>query len=221
MMRYERPHLAVPACEQALARGFSSIKLHEIDVDVIAACRVALGSSVPLSIDVNCAWSIDRLARERDRLLGLELAWLEEPIFPPEDLPGLKALRSPELLIAAGENWSPAFQFHVAMNSVDILQPSVTKVGGISQFLEVLELTRETSLRVIPHCPYFGPGLLATMHLAAASDQPLLLEFLYVDPDAWLLDVPSLRRGDRLLLPEEPGLGFSPDANIIATYRRA
>jgi L-alanine-DL-glutamate epimerase-like enolase superfamily enzyme len=221
MMRYERPQLAVTACEQALARGFSSIKLHEIDIDVIAACRAVLGSSVPLSVDVNCAWSADVLAHERARLEELGLSWLEEPIFPPEDFAGLRELRSSGLPIAAGENWSPAFQFHLANGSVDILQPSVTKVGGISQYLEVLALARAASTRVIPHCPYFGPGLLATMHLAAASEMPLLLEFLYVDPDAWLFDVPSLRRGDRLFLPDGAGLGFTPDSTTMARYRRA
>lgn len=221
MMRYGEPRLAATACEQALTRGFASIKLHETDFDVIQSCRDAAGRSIPLSVDVNCGWSADLVRREQGRLDALDLAWLEEPIFPPEDFTRIAELRSGSPPIAAGENWAPAVQFQPASGCVDIFQPSVTKIGGISEYLQVLELAEATSTMTIPHCPYFGPGLLATIHLAAASELPQLLEFLYVDPDAWLIDISSLRQADRLVVPDAPGLGFEPIADTLTRYRRA
>jgi L-alanine-DL-glutamate epimerase-like enolase superfamily enzyme len=221
LMRYADEGLATTACVEALARGFTSIKLHETDLGIIESCRDVVGPSVPLSVDVNCAWSTELVSRERGRLDALELAWLEEPVFPPEDFAALAQTRCATLPIAAGENWGPAFQFHAAGGCVDIFQPSITKVGGVSEYLRVLQLAAATSVTTIPHCPYFGPGLFATIHLAAATGSAELLEFLYVDPEAWLTDIPGLRQGDRLLVPQAPGLGFDPDPATLARYRRA
>jgi L-alanine-DL-glutamate epimerase-like enolase superfamily enzyme len=221
LMRYADAGLASTACTEALAGGFSAIKLHETDLDIIAACRDAVGPSVALSVDVNCAWSTEFVDRERGRLDALQLAWLEEPVFPPEHFAALAETRSPPLPIAAGENWGPAFQFRAAGGCVDIFQPSITKVGGVSEYLQVLEHAASRSATTIPHCPYFGPGLYATIQIAAATGSAELLEFLYADPDAWLSDIPALRRGDRLLVSEEPGLGFDPDLAVLARYRRA
>jgi L-alanine-DL-glutamate epimerase-like enolase superfamily enzyme len=220
-MRYADPELAATACEGALGRGYTAIKLHEVGLREIEACRQAIGPDTPMSVDVNCAWSRDFVTRERSKLDELNLAWLEEPVFPPEDFDELRALRSPNLPLAAGENWCTAWQFQQANGAVDILQPSVTKVGGISEYLSIVDIARSTRSPVIPHCPYFGPGFYATLHLAAAHEEIDKIEILYVEPDAWLSDVSRLRSGDRVSVPPGPGLGFEPDPDVTSRYRRA
>jgi L-alanine-DL-glutamate epimerase-like enolase superfamily enzyme len=223
LVRYGTTALAVEACHEVLRAGFRAVKLHEIGLPEIAACRAAVGPATDLCVDVNCAWSAEFIARHRAELAALQLSWLEEPIFPPEDFAALAALRDGRLPIAAGENWCTARQFDAAFaaGAVDFAQPSVTKVGGISEFLAVLDRAAAAGVAVMPHSPYFGPGFFASLHLAAARPSVRALEYNFVRPDAWLADVESLRHGGDFAVPDGPGLGFTPDPAVFARYRRA
>jgi L-alanine-DL-glutamate epimerase-like enolase superfamily enzyme len=223
LVRYSDAGLAAQSCEEVLRAGFSAIKLHEIGLDEIAACRAAIGSGPSLCVDVNCAWSVEFVEAHRDRLDALNLTWLEEPIFPPEDFQALGSLRGRGLKIAAGENWCTTRQFESALaaGAVDIVQPSVTKVGGISEFRDILTLAGSAGATVMPHSPYFGPGFFASLHLAAADASIQALEYNFVQPEAWLADVQSLRHGGEFSIPQQPGLGFEPDPAVMQRYRRA
>ena len=85
LVHYGEAALATSACEAALRSGFTAVKLHEIGLAEIDACRSVLGSRNSLCVDVNCQWSVDFVRNNRARLEALDLAWLEEPEFPPED----------------------------------------------------------------------------------------------------------------------------------------
>ena len=98
--------------------------------------------------------------------------FLEEPVWPPEDFTTLAEVRTKGGLdIAAGENACTAHQFSQMMQAgaVSHAQPSVTKVGGITEYLKVVALADELGVRLVPHSPYFGPGLLATLQLFVAA----------------------------------------------------
>ena len=74
------------------------------------------------------------------------------------------------MAIAAGENACTSFEFKKMMeaNAIDYAQPSVTKVGGITEFRKVATLCEAYGVQLMPHSPYFGPGFLATLHLSQA-----------------------------------------------------
>lgn len=222
MVRYGTEELATMTCREVIEAGFSSIKLHEIDLDIIEACRRVAGPDKNLCVDVNCAWSVDFVEKNRARLEALNLTWLEEPIYPPEDFQALSSLRG-SIPIAAGENWTTAFQFAKAFQAkaVDYVQPSVTKVGGISEFLSIISSAECVGASLMPHSPYFGPGFFASLHLAAANPSVQALEYNFVQPEAWLADVEGLRNGDLISVPQEAGLGFNPDLSVMSKYRRA
>lgn len=223
LVRYADAALAVQSCTEVLQAGFTAIKLHEIGLPEIAACRTAIGPDPALCVDVNCAWSVEFVERHRAELDTLGLTWLEEPVFPPEDFAALARLRGRDLRIAAGENWCTERQFEAALaaGAVDLVQPSVTKVGGISEMLAVLRRAEAAGATVMPHSPYFGPGFYASLHLAAARPSIQALEYNFVQPDAWLSDVPGLQRGAELAIPTGPGHGFEPDPAVMRRYRRA
>ena len=103
LMRYDEQPLVAQTCEAALAQGYTALKMHERILDSIEAGRRAVGPDVPLATDVNCGYDVTWLQSERARFESFGLAWLEEPIFPPEDYATLHSLRSPELRIAAGD----------------------------------------------------------------------------------------------------------------------
>jgi L-alanine-DL-glutamate epimerase-like enolase superfamily enzyme len=223
LVRYDDDAVAARTCERALERGFHELKLHEITVPRVAACREAVGDAVPISVDVNCAWTEDQAREVLEPLRDLGVTWLEEPVFPPEDMHALSRLRDGTLPIAAGENWCTEVQFAAAFEAgaVDLAQPSVTKVGGISEFRKVAERCRAADVPLVPHCPYFGPGFFASLHLATAIDEVRQLEYLFVEPEAWLAPLGRLGPGGTLLATDAPGIGFEPDSEVLRRYRRA
>jgi len=223
LVRYSDPALVSAACQSALNAGFQSFKLHEIDFNEISAGRAALGPDRSMCVDVNCAWSVEFVEQNRQALADLNLAWLEEPVFPPEDFASLRRLRVGPAPIAAGENWSTARQCEQALSAgaVDIIQPSITKVGGVSEYVKAIDAAEAAGVVVMPHSPYFGPGLFASLHVAAARPVVQALEYNFVKPEAWLADVEGLRSGDRLDIPRTPGIGFAPDPDVLRRYRRA
>ncbi|CAI3801058.1 D-galactarolactone cycloisomerase [Pseudomonas sp. MM221] len=222
LVRYADVEVAPAICEKALGMGFGDIKLHEVTLPEIAACRHAIGFDVPLATDVNCAWSVADTREWLPALADLQLAWLEEPVFPPEDFATLASLRGHGVPLSAGENWCTAVQFEQALlaGAVDSIQPSVTKVGGISECLRIAALADRHDAVVLPHCPYFGPGLIATLHLAAVQPRVPQVEYLFVEPAGWLYPVEQLRQGNQLHIPQGPGLGLDIDLAVAERFRR-
>src|SRR5690606_16075075 len=104
------------------------------------------------------------------RLRELGLHWLEEPIWPPDDFESLATLRNAGVPLAAGENASgiDGYERYLKAGAPDIIQPSVTKIGGVSAMLQAFALGRRYGARVQPHCFYYGPGLYATAQVTAA-----------------------------------------------------
>ncbi len=207
---------------RSLEEGYRHIKLHEVAVPEVAAAREAAGDAIPIMVDTNCPWTPDEARRMAVELDAYDLFWLEEPIFPPEDFDSLAHLRRETgVPIAAGENWCTAMMFGQAVRAgaIDFAQPSVTKVGGITEFRKTAALCEAAGVQVMPHSPYFGPGFLATLHLAAAMPNPGLIERFYVAPEAmlyggWLDPVDGF-----FAVPDGPGVGPEPDPEVIKEYR--
>lgn len=224
LVRYGDAGTAVRFTAQARDEGYRHIKLHEITREEIGACDRVRGDAA-LMVDVNCAWDLDE-ARDMARWLHERGAfWLEEPTFPPEDNGLFAALHEavPGLALSGGENLCTAWQFEplIASGAVTYPQPSVTKVGGVSEFVKVMARAREAGLTVMPHSPYFGPGYLASLHLCAACGGDSLFEYLYVTPEAMLFSPMPLPEGGRVAVPQGPGLGLDPEPEVIERYRVA
>ena len=224
LLRYGTPEDVATNATRAVAGGYRAIKLHEVDLPCIEAARTAIGTDIKLMVDVNCAWSFEtaRNVAEAVRPLGLE--WLEEPIWPPEDFASLARLRAQTgVSIAAGENvtWHTVFRAMLAERAVDIVQPSVIKCGGVSEFSAILAVAAEAGVRVAPHSPYFGPGFLATLHLIAASGRGMVFERLYVDLPHNLYGAAIHPVDGWLQAPDGPGLGLDPDQDVIARFRES
>ncbi|QIE30036.1 D-galactarolactone cycloisomerase (plasmid) [Caballeronia sp. SBC1] len=223
LLRYGNVQDVELNCSRALREGYRSLKLHEIEVANIEAARSAAGPATRLMVDTNCAWTFDAARNIANRLRATNLYWLEEPIWPPEDRASLAALRIDGAApIAAGENVPNARGFADLLDarSLDFVQPSVIKCGGISEMLKIFALADSANVRIAPHSPYFGPGFLATLHLIAASGHDdVQFERLYVDLadnlyGDWIHPVEGSLR-----VPQGPGLGLDPDPDVIARFR--
>jgi L-alanine-DL-glutamate epimerase-like enolase superfamily enzyme len=150
--------------------------------------------------------------------------WFEEPTWPPEDFAALAAVRQGcDMPISAGENVMSATHFRqmFATGAVDIAQPSVTKIGGISEFMKIADIAADFGIPLVPHCPYFGPGLLASLHIASTFAKETMIEYSFADLGASPLGDAIAVRNGRIAVPQSPGLGRDPDPEVIARYRVA
>lgn len=205
----------------ARARGYRHVKLHEVTREAVLAARAAAPDAA-LMLDVNCAWT-PPLARDMAAALaGDGLFWLEEPVWPPEDAAGLASLRRHGIPLSAGENTAGLFGFRslIEAGAIDIAQPSVTKVGGIGEMMRVIALAQANGIEVVPHSPYFGPGFIATLHLAAALLERPLVEVLWLDMEACPFDPWVRPQEGTLAVPRGPGLGCDPDPAVLARYTK-
>jgi D-galactarolactone cycloisomerase len=220
LLRYGDAAPVARYCDRALGEGFGEIKLHEVTDAVIAAARAVVPPHIPLTLDVNCEWTPADAVAAALRFKAHGLKWIEEPAFPPEDFAALRAVgEASGIAVAAGENLCFATQFRAAFDAraLSYAQPSVIKVGGITEFAKVAQLATERGVPVAPHSPYFGPGALATLHLLASRVPEARFEYYYLWPEASLY--PEFFGASALQVPQGPGLGLDPDAGVMQRYR--
>ncbi|HET7876726.1 MAG TPA: mandelate racemase/muconate lactonizing enzyme family protein [Methylomirabilota bacterium] len=221
LMRYESPAQVAEACRDYAGRGFTMLKLHQTDVESVGAARAAVGPTVELMLDTNCPWTPDEAIVMAKRLEPYRLYWLEEPVWPPEDYAGLaRVAAATETPIALGENESTLWGFReiIERRAGDILQPSITKVGGVAEFMKIAALAQAANLPIAPHSFYFGPGLAATLHVAATLPGGLPVEFPTGEHEVPLLARPITAQDGRLELPQGPGLGVEVNQEAIRRY---
>jgi len=223
LLRYADPAAVARNCREAVRRGYRHIKLHEITEPAVRAAREAIGPDVALMVDTNCPWTIAEATRMAKLLAPLGLHWLEEPVWPPEDADGLAAVRRVGVPIAAGENAAGLLDFRCMFEcgALDVAQPSVTKIGGITEMRKIIAIAEVFGVRLVPHCAYFGPGYLASIHLNAAMPRETLLERLYLDLEASLFAPFTEPQDGMVAVPQAPGLGCDPDPEVLARYRLA
>jgi L-alanine-DL-glutamate epimerase-like enolase superfamily enzyme len=221
LVRYGVPELVEKFARQAVGEGFADVKLHEIALDCIEAGRKGVGPSVRMTTDVNCNWSLEEAERMLPEMKRLDLFWVEEPVFPPDHAKTLKALGRFGVSLSTGENASTSVPFEDTVLAVTYAQPSVTKVGGVTEFLKVCDLAKAVGKTPMPHSPYFGPGYWATLQLAANRPEVGLFEYYYVKPDAYVSQSIPLPKNGKIDIPKAPGIGFEPDMAVLDKYRVA
>ena len=207
---------------EARARGYRHIKLHELTREAVLAAKAAAPDAAVM-LDVNCAWTPPVARGKAAAMAGEGLLWLEEPVWPPEDTAGLASLRRYGIPLSAGENTAGLFGFRALIDAgaIDVAQPSVTKVGGVGEMRRVIALAQAHGVEVVPHSPYFGPGFVATLHLAAALIERPIIEVLWLDMEANPFDPWVRAEGGKVAVPSAPGLGCDPDPAVLARYTKA
>lgn len=194
---------------------------------LVKTARAAIGDECFLAVDAggsdaywrgNLNWAINtsKMLHEYD------VGWFEEALRP-DDLEDFRQLRiqSP-VPIAGGEALTrrQSFTPFLASGAFDIIQPDVTKVGGISEFRRIAHMADEFGVRVIPHGWNTAIGLAVDLQLSSAILSADKVEYCtgsaYVDDMSempWRLDEDGL-----LEIPTQPGIGFSLDPEKVEKY---
>ena len=210
------------------AEGHRAFKLKigfklERDLTNLRAMREVLGPDAVITCDANQAWALPEALQFVRQAEGLNLQWLEEPLrvdAPATDWLALAQASTTPL--AGGENLQGAqFDEAIAAPVLQVIQPDVTKWGGITRNISVARAAVAAGKRYCPH--YFGGGLalLSSLHVLAAAGGTGLLEFdahPNAGREAIVGDLLPLRDGS-VPVPQGPGLGAEPDVRALARYR--
>jgi L-alanine-DL-glutamate epimerase-like enolase superfamily enzyme len=223
LIRYADPELVRANVRRALDQGYRHLKLHEIDVASVRAAREEAGPDIEITLDVNCPWTVREALDMAEQLRPYKLRWIEEPVWPPENYAGLATVRRQGgIPVAAGENASTLmdFQHMLEAGAVDFIQPSPSKMGGITELRKVFALAAAHNTEVRVHTFYDGPGLLASVHASAAlGGAKSIVEWRYFDLEAQLYGDAIIPKEGRIGVPQGPGLGLEPNPDVIRDYR--
>jgi L-alanine-DL-glutamate epimerase-like enolase superfamily enzyme len=202
--------------------GFTALKLKvgkpeaEEDRERVAKVREAIGRTTTLMVDANQSWTIDQAITRIRQLQPYDLYWIEEPL-EATDLGGFERLGQRVAMARAGGEslYSPA-AFHQAIRcqALDILQPDIARVGGITNAMTVCHLASAANLPVAPHV---SPELSITV--AAAVPNSVFVEYV---PQMEPVLTRALTRRDGYGIPSDApghGIDFDPDALDRFTVR--
>ncbi|MGH1523932.1 mandelate racemase/muconate lactonizing enzyme family protein [Leifsonia sp. L25] len=190
-LHYSLDELAAQATRWTAA-GFDGVKVKvgkpdlAEDLERLMAVREVIGPDRALMVDANQRWDLDRAVRAVEAFEPVRIAWLEEPLRA-EDLRGHAELRRRTgVRIALGENLHTVHRFAEYLDSgaVDVVQPNIVRVGGITPALRIAELAASSGAGAAFH---LLPELSA--QLAFALPQPTLVE---VVEDAGFADLGAL-----------------------------
>jgi L-alanine-DL-glutamate epimerase-like enolase superfamily enzyme len=226
---FQEPAELVSEAEKLFAEGYRTLKLRfgdtaARDVERLRAVRSGLGDGVGIMVDANTAYAVDDVRRVAPALDEAAVLWLEEP-FPPHDYRSYRdASASCRVDLAAGENHYTRFEFSrlIEEGAVRVLQPDLSKTGGITEALRIAAMAGAHKLRINPHTSASGLNMAASIHLLCALDnggyfeadvarENLFRDHLTTRPDR--LDAEGCVRP-----PEAPGLGVDVDEAFLAAH---
>jgi D-galactarolactone cycloisomerase len=217
-------------------RGFRAFKIGwgpfgrrdaATDESIVRAARSALGSDCELMVDAGASdafwkhgynWAV-RTAR---MLSEYSVDWFEEPL-PPDALQDYIALRRQGLIpIAGGEVLTRRQTFlpWLQAGAFDVVQPDVTKVGGLSEGRRIGWMARECGIKTILHGWNTAVGLAADLQLASAFPDTDHVEYLIGSPfiDDLVEDKWKLEADGTMAIPQSPGLGVRLRKDALARY---
>jgi L-alanine-DL-glutamate epimerase-like enolase superfamily enzyme len=174
---YQPPEALVDEARVHVEAGYRAVKLRigdsvPRDVQRIAAVRKAFGDELAILTDANTGYDVAAARAAMPHLDALGVGWLEEP-FAAHDANSYRIAatlgRTP---LAAGENHYTRFEFQRLIDdrSVTILQPDLSKSGGVTEVLRIAHMAAALKLPIHPHTSMTGLNMAATVHFLCAID---------------------------------------------------
>jgi L-alanine-DL-glutamate epimerase-like enolase superfamily enzyme len=226
---YQEPAALVDEAAALVGAGYRAVKLRigdspARDLARVAAVRQAFGDELVILTDANTAYSVEAARQAMPGLDAQGVGWLEEP-FPAHDYRSYRTARSfGRLPFAAGENHYTRFEFTRVVEDgvITVLQPDLSKTGGLTEALRIAALAGAWKLPIHPHTSMTGLNMAATIHFLAAIDNGGYFEAdvsrdnLFRDA---LVSRPYELDRDGCVRPlEKAGLGLDLDEEFLARH---
>lgn len=189
------------------------------DAERVAAARAAIGPDILLMLDANNAWfDVPTAMRFVERFAEYDPYWIEEPFSPDQIDNHAKLAASIRIPVATGEIEAGRWRFKELLDkkAASILQPDALVCGGVTEFKRIASLADCYGVTI---CPHWFHDLHA--HLVAASPNGEFVEFFpntKVFNFGEIIDRQTELRDGKLVVPEEPGLGYQFNESQIAHY---
>jgi L-rhamnonate dehydratase len=215
-------------------QGFTAVKLGwgplgrdpDHDVRLARAAREAAGDGVEILIDAGLGYGADavtaiRVARELDKL---GVYWLEEPFEPDEYEAYAELADAVDLTIAAGEQDATRWGFRelIERGHVDLIQPDVTRCGGITEMIRIAALAEEHGVALVPHAWKSGIIKAASLHVNAVLPEALFQEYCVAETEIntrLTQQLLPLEADGCVAVPTAPGLGIDLDEDVFSSLR--
>lgn len=218
-------------CEEvgaALALGYRAVKLRggdtpARDIARLRAVREAFGDDLTIMVDANTAYTVADALAVLPAFEELGVEWLEEP-FPPHDYRSYAEANRSSIPLAAGENHYTRFEFHrlIEDGNVRILQPDLSKSGGITEVLRIAALGSAWKLPLCPHTATTGINMAVTIHVLAAVENAGWFEGDISSPNPFrdqLVSSPYEVAADGTVSPlDKPGIGVEVDEDFARAH---
>jgi L-alanine-DL-glutamate epimerase-like enolase superfamily enzyme len=198
-------------------------------VEVVRAVREAAGPEMTLMVDVQYAFdSVERALAAAEAIAPYDIFFLETPLWV-DDLAGYAELarRSP-VRIAQGEWLTTRFEFQALIEAgcVQVAQPDIGRVGGLTEARRVARMAAEHDLLVVPHAWKTGISVAVAAHLAMVTSHMPFFEFLPAELcesrlRKELVHDELVYRDGRLGVPARPGLGFDLNRDALEEFAEA
>jgi L-alanine-DL-glutamate epimerase-like enolase superfamily enzyme len=213
--------------------GFTAVKLGwgplgqdaKHDVRLAAAAKEAAGDGEIL-IDAGFGYRGDPktaidVARELEQL---GVFWLEEPFEPDEYEAYAELADAVDIRVAAGEQDTTVWGFRelIERGRVDLVQPDVTRCGGITEWLRIAALAHEHGLETVPHAWKSGIIKAASLQCNAVIPDALFQEYCVADTpinQTLTHERLPLDEDGYVRVPTAPGIGVTLDDEVVARYR--
>jgi len=200
-----------------------------LDEAIVAAARDAAGASTQLMVDAggsDAYWpnGLKWAQRAAEMLARHDVYWFEEALKPEAIEDYVQLRRSSPVPIAAGEVLTrrQSFRAWFVQGALDIVQPDVTKVGGISEQRKIAWMANEFGVRYIGHGWNTALGVATDLQLASVFPETTFVEYIGGSPyvDGITLGGFKIDAEGYLEIPAKPGLGIELDRAALAKYTR-
>jgi len=193
---------------------------------LVRTVRSALGPDVVLHADANGGYAVPEAVRMGRILEELDFGHYEEPCAWNELESTAEVTRRLDIAVAGGEQDYVLEQFHrmVTMRAVDIVQPDIGYVGGMSRARKVAQMAEAAGLVTTPHCANQSLLQVFSLHLAASQPSVSSFQEWSIEPTTWTEGVygpmPEVVDGE-VRLGSAPGWGVEvlPEFLAAATHR--
>ncbi|ODT56694.1 MAG: mandelate racemase [Methylobacterium sp. SCN 67-24] len=201
--------------------GFRRIKLKvghadpNTDLTRIEKVRRAVGDSVTIAVDGNGKWDLPTCMRFCARAEAYDLLWFEEPLWY-DDVASHGALaRATTIPVALGEQLYTldAFNAFLDAGAIHYVQPDVTRLGGITEYIQVADAAHARRLPVAPHA---GDMSQVHVHLAFWHPASTILEYI-----PWIKDwfeEPAAVEAGAFRRPQRPGASSTPSEEAFRRF---
>lgn len=223
---WQDPASLVDEVQTCLAEGYRAVKLRvgdlpTRDIERVTAVRKAVGPGVEIMVDANTNYDLTAFRRTLPAFEELDVLWIEEPFAPHDAETYRQAARMSRIPLAAGENHYTRFEFTRVLEdrAISILQPDVSKSGGITEVARIAAAASTWKRSVCPHTSTTGLNMAASVHLLAAIDNAGWFEGDVSKANPFrdeLVSKPYTIRPDGTVLPlDAPGLGVEVDETYL------